>query len=442
MGLFDKLKKTTSDVLGGETIGRVEGDRGREEQISKKTPKNKPKARKEPTMTKKKKGLLGGMFGDKNPKSNKKSPTKVKEMSDTDLLGAVGNSSEEDEDVSKYIKTDKAGGRTRKTILSQLNIDEKAIIPNELITIEQIEAVEFTPTVPSGLSVEEVSRFCDQMEVEIERYRNVLISASEDKEKLIDELLRVERQILEDRNQEVLDSFISNGNTEREKLNESLITTQLANKELQDENEKLKRQFSSGSRPDKQLVAETSQLKAEVASLQSKLSNAAALTATPPDDELIKKLTDAEKLNAKLSKTVEELKISADDKAAAEELRKLREENERLRKSVPNGDAVNAQQVKALQDENRQLVSKIEKLSKPEINTPEDFEKKVMAQFQEQHGAVNKHVRKEMTAEEIQAMKKAQEDGDIVIKGFEQPQNPPADSGDIFKNMMAEFNED
>lgn len=427
MGIFSKISEKAGNIVGNERIGELEGEREKEKKAIKpkkkqvkksKTPKQKKEKVQKETPMAKESGFMSKMFKKKETKQTPR-PKMKKDLSDDDLVKQVGSQSQVDEeDISRYIKTDKVGGRTRLMILRELNITEYEALPSGLVTPEQIEAVEFTPTVPSGLSVSEVDSFCDQMEAAIAKYRELLLISNREKNALLDEIIRVERKVVEERNEEVLNSFLEQGSTEKSHLQESLIDSQLVNKELENENKKLREKIAlSGSKQGDPL--EISELKRTIANLEARLQEAQSNSGEKDSDELIAKLRAAEEQNAKLSRQLNEINSKSEvklDEESNRELNRLRKENELLKSSNNQSNDKIIQEIKR---ENEELAQQIKQLSSKSVNTPEDFDKIVMSQFKKQHGSGSKHVKKVMTQDEIEEMKRIQEeDGDIVIDGF------------------------
>lgn len=440
MGIMDKFKENASNALGNERVGEIEGKRDKKDQkpqAPKPKKQKKEKKRKEPKMKKTKKessGFMKGLFEGKGKnKTSEKIAEKIEQAeeeleinSEQTMLNEMKAEAEFEDDPSKYIQTDQVGGRNRAMILKQLNIEDNVSIPSDLVTPEQIENVEFTVSLPSGLDADEVARFCDIMENAVRRYRSELLRVSKEKEKLIDEILRGEQSVLEQRNQAQLNSFLEQGSSEKERLQESLIEAQRKKQQLELENEKLKSKLSElpsieGEIPD-EVVNENQELKNLVNSLQAKLALAESTAQESAiitnahqqetDSEAAAMLAQVESEKQELLKQIEELKKSEPNNSANHELEK---ENERLQRELEQAKKVVIPQVP--------------------IDSPEDYEKRIMEQFT--HGKVNKHVKTKLTDEDIAKMKEAQESGDITIKGFE---NVTSSGDTSFDDMMKELN--
>lgn len=443
MGIMDKFKENASNALGNERVGEIEGERDSQptKPKQKKAPKpakiKKDKKRKEPKMKKEKKetsGFMKGLFDNKKKEKTKldekiqETEDLFEENSEESMLNEMKAEAEFEDDPSKYIQTDQVGGRNRAMILKQLNIEDTVSIPSDLVTPEQIENVEFTVSLPSGLDADEVSRFCDIMENAVRKYRSELIRISKEKEKLIDEILRGEQQVLEQRNQSQLNSFLEQGSSEKERLQESLIEAQRTKQKLELENEKLKNKLSELPNIEGELspeiANENEELKHLVRDLQAKLAQAEA---TAVENQFTSN-TNKSEMNSETAEMLHQAEKR--NKELERELDKLREKS----RMTTQDDSVKL--------ENQQLKDEIEKLKKSStvipnapIDSPEDYEKRIMEQFTQ--GKINKHVKTKLTDEDIAKMKEAQESGDITIKGFE---NVVSSGDSSFDDMMKELN--
>ena len=414
MGLMDKIKKT----IGNERIGELDGEREETTKQSKPTKKSI-----------KNKGV--GKFT--KPKPNEQVEAVEAVEDDFANFDFAKDSEKDGEDhAEKYIKSSSVGGRSRRMILDSLGIKTGEIIPNEFVTPQQIENVEFTVSVPSGLDSQEVSLFCDNMEAAVKQYRTALLDAYEDREKLIEEVVRTEQAVVEGRNQAELNSVLSMGSDERDQINEKLINAQAEKLELENENSVLKRKLKEAvthTLPrDKELAAvkENEQLRRELEELRQATESAGSQDVNEEVDTLHQELELARERNDQLSKTVEDL-------------------NETIKSSQPETTA-DSSKVAELEEQVRQLIAKNEALKASgseaitiaEVETPVDYEKKIVEKFL-QTNKPSKHVKTSLTLEEIKKMKEANSAGDIRIKGFE-----PVDPGDDdpFAKMMAEMNED
>lgn len=440
MGFMDKLKNT----IGTERIGELEGERPS-------TPHNKTtkkeKKKKTPIITKAKK--------EKTLKS------KAVEKPDVeDFSIPVELNSEDDEHAERYIKTTQVGGRSRRMILDSLNISTGAIIPNEFVTPQQIEDVEFTISVPSGLDHKEVEAFCDTMESAIEKYRNALINAYEDREKLIEEIVRTEREVIEQRNQDQLDSFLNQNSDERDELNDRLILAQTKRVELAEENKLLKDKLNELPKLDSateiNLLAENEALKVELANAREAANNSALTVSNEEFDTIQQELVNERERSAKLS---EQLSLSQADNST-EKFDEIK--NNELELKLNKALALNKEyfdQIEGEKETKTQNESKINELKKqiqdlletnaelkatkvitPDnltIESPEDYEKVIMQQFMKKNEP-NKHVKKTLTQAEIEKIKKAQNSGDIKIEGI----NTSKYDEDPFSQMMSELNQD
>lgn len=406
MGLMDRLKQT----IGNEKVGVIAG-------------RPEPKANK----TKKTKG-------------NKKEKKILSSQSiKRDTLEELAFNNEEplidgEEHAEKYIKTDTVGGRSRRMILDALQIRTGEIIPNDLVTPEQIENTEFTISVPSGLDSDEVARFCDNMEEAVRQYRTALLGAYEDREKLIEEIVRTEQIVVESRNQAELNAVLNGSNDEREALSEKLIAAQSERLALESENIQLKRKLSNAIQEPSvsnedlmKLKSENEALLREMDIIRETSSTQASKDNTEDLDTLHRELEEYSERNDQLSKEVTDLR----EKLATQEGPTPNDEVESLRK-----------QIATLQSENA-LLKSTQKVEVKDDTGQKDDERAIMEKFMAKQ-SFNKgqptHPTK-LTIEEIAKIKEVNSTGDIRINGIND-QEEEEDESDPFTAMLKDLNRD
>lgn len=461
MGFFKKIKESTSEKFGNEKIGEIDKTREKKKGTKKKKPKKgKSKKEKKSFFNKKEKNIDDFIKTENTPTSQKQ-------------INHINTVEQEDDDYSKYIKTDKAGGRSRSMVLNQLGVREGVIIPDGLITPEAIDNVEFTMVVPSGLDPDEVAEFCNVLERGVTDYRNELKTIHNEKEKLIDEILRIETQIIEQRNQEALNAFITQGNDVKDKLQNDLVDIQMKYTELKQKNEvlqaRIKKREESGIDPD--VLEENHQLKNSIKKLEAKLVKLENSDTQVISAEVETKLTALEQENKELENELNEYKQSQETiNQLTEQNQKLQRELEKLlnkeSETIKNDQmSVTSPTAEVKPDEKPKIIEKTfdnskdieeknyqtsaepvnnETFSVTELDKEsDDYEKMVLEQYLNKNTKKkkNKHIKTKMTPEDIIKKKKAEAQGKVYVKGlnFE----TPTQTGDpLFDQMMKQMNED
>lgn len=417
MKLFDKISNSN---MGNEKIGEID----------------KKIERKKTKKTKEKKGLF--------TKKESKKEVRNQQPKQKRQVYVPSEPTNPDDDPSKYITTDKVGGRTRNMILKQLGITtEQSTIPSDLITPEAIDAVEFSVSVPSGLSFEEVDQFCKIVEAGISEYRNLINKLNSDVEKLIDELIRSDQQVLEQRNDSMLNTFMESTNGEKEKLENQIINL---NSELQ----KIKGEYEKQSPTLIKLKNEKEELLAQVSQLKASSENT---TTNEKQIELQQKLESTINDNKELEHELELLKkqtpkeVKVVDPALQAEVERLRVENERLKKIAEQNAKSEINQPKEVNNE----VKPPEKVVSPKATAPKtgvtpvkgfmlsdaSDEKEIMERVAQQY-AGKKHVKKDLTAKDIELIKESQKVDDIEINNSNSNKKAEVKS-DPFSNLMNEM---
>lgn len=420
MGFLNKAKDGVNNLIGSDKIGELDGDLENKETKQEKTPKTKsPKKPKE-----KKKGKF--FSKKKQEKELPVEPPKKEAPSIPNFL--VDN---DEIDPSDYITSDKVGsGRTRSMILKQLNLSN-IVIPkelnisnhignpkfDELVTPNEIDNIEFTVTIPSGLSVDEVGRFCDKMVEQVSYYRNMLRKLNQDKEILIDEIVNMDQQVLDEKSFAQIDNMM-NKDIELERLQDALINAQTENSQLKTQLNSKSKEISTNNVADKELITENEELKKEI-------------------EELNQILIDSNNYNEDINKMLSDQEENVD--FLKKENKKLKEQLERQENESNQTESHNSQLKEEDTKENivvpeEKVITKTEKVSpsKNELETEDatsyneselldnddDFEKKVMANFLKTNKN-NKHVKMPLTNEEILKIKEAEDNADISLKSNE-----------------------
>lgn len=248
-----------------------------------------------------------------------------------------------EENPQKYINTNEVGGRTRQMVLSYLNIDDNDVseMVEKLAAPDDIESVEFTISVPSGLDVDEVTEFCDTMEADVRKYRLIISSLKKDKELLISEILRVDAKAMEQKQNNLIGAQLGTANNKAEKLQDDVVKLRFEVQKAYAENKKLKQQLKTG------------------------------VVAAPVDNSLKE---ENENLRRQLDETSRQLstETAKANERAAQELKKLQEQNNQLKAQLDsvnsNAIATNDEELSKLKAQLNQKTSELDKL-KQEPNT-------------------------------------------------------------------------
>lgn len=86
-----------------------------------------------------------------------------------------------EENPQKYIHTDTAGGRNKEMVLHYLGINDNGEDTqlSKMVTPEEVRDIEFSTSVPTGLDAEEVEHFCNTIEANIAKYRELINAQKE-----------------------------------------------------------------------------------------------------------------------------------------------------------------------------------------------------------------------------------------------------------------------
>lgn len=452
MSLLEKMKDITDTEIIGELDGVDEKENKQREPKAKKgkavkqKPVRTPKPKKQ-QKPKKGEGFFANLFKKKDEFIDE---NEYYAEQDNDMFNDINNE-EDDIDPSKYIKTDVAGGRSRNMIMNEFGVSVGAIMPPDLPSAEDVDSVRFAVTVPSGFDTGEVDEFVDMMVVTVSGYRKELVKQSDVNQKLVDEILRLDRQALDQRNQETLDSFIAQGSNEREKLQNQLVDIQLKNNDLERQlNSLSKGEVISSSVNIEKLETENNSLKATVSKLQSKLSSLQSNGSEYNSDEIEQKLQDALRLNEELSHEVMELRESApvnqstgNEEELLLEIARLREENERLLSKKDEelvGRIEESQSIKIKVDETIKSIKSSDgdnsnafKQLYEAIDEGGDAEEEALKKIEAQASSKSKRARRALTEEDIERIKQEQEEKVDIL--------PNVSTGDdMMDRMLAEMN--
>lgn len=427
MGLFDKIKEEASSVIGNEKLGEMD----KKEEKKKKGGKGKKKgANKKAT---KKRGAKKA-----DPKELlKKAPVKEEEIDEISAM-IPSFDGEDDIDPSNYITTDVIGGRSRSMILNQLNIpDNEIAISEDLVTPEQIENTEFTMTVPSGLDVKEVDAFCVIMEKEVKKYRAALRKAHKEKELLIDEIVRCDAAALEQRNQNVLDTVLSQKNNEKNDLSDQLINAHRENNQLRDKLKSLEanKTTSLPSIDSQSLKAENERLHEQLNKLNQEI---ALMKAEKEQSALVKK----EKENVETQPEAKSEDKKASKKSNMKEIKEepvketeviFETQSKDIEKTEKtNTSASNQTQKHKVAEADKSSIMDIEEFTNSISGSGEEYEKEVLKQINKNFGGEKpKRVKSTLTPEDILRIQQAEAEAGRV--------EPTAESSSTFDQMLADY---
>lgn len=459
MSLLEKMKDITDTEIIGELDGvdekekKQRGPKPKKEKVVKQKPVRTPKPKKEkpkkqPKPKKEKgEGFFASLFKKKDEFIDE---NEYYAEQDNDMFNEINNE-EDDIDPSKYIKTDVAGGRSRNMIMNEFGVSVGAIMPPDLPSAEDVDSVRFAVTVPSGFDTGEVDEFVDMMVVTVSEYRKELVKQSDVNQKLVDEILRLDRQALDQRNQETLDSFIAQGSNERERLQNQLVDIQLKNNDLERQLKSIsKGEVITSSVNVEKLEAENNSLKATVSELQSKLSSLQSNSSEYNSDEIEQKLQDALRLNEELSHEVMELRESVPINQSTEneeelllEIARLREENERLLSKKDEevvGRIEESQPLEIKVDETIKSITSSDgdnsnafKQLYEAMDEGGDAEEEALKKIEAQASSKSKRAKRALTEEDIERIKQAQEEKIDIV--------PDVSTGDdMMDRMLAEMN--
>lgn len=353
MGLFDKLKQT----VGNEPLGKVNGKKAKQAKEAKE--KNTESHLSRPNRKKVKKSYKS-LFH-----SNKKDNSK-KEMKDNDLTFMKNNKNKkvqstasmdtmkkemlngysegDSEDPTKYIKSNSLGGRNKAMILQSLHIEDNKPLQGaarelgiHLLTPDEAENVQFDISTPSGVKLEQVEEYCDLVTSNISLLIERINKLSDDKNKLIDEIQRVENKALKDLQSQQMEQVLNQGSSERDKLQNELLDAKMTNKKINEENQTLRNKMKTinTSNNNSALIDENNKLKETINQLKLQLQNN---NSTNEDKQ--KQLTqNNDKLQAALS-----------------EIQKLKQEREELQKQIPETQTQLTSAIKKLEATQKELV--------------------------------------------------------------------------------------
>lgn len=165
---------------------------------------------------------MKNLFGKKDKKNTEKTKSTVVPEENQQYV----DREPKEENPQKYIHTDTAGGRNKEMVLHYLGInddgEEKQL--SQMVLPEEISDVEFSIATPYGLDKDEVEHFCNTMEANVAKYRELIASQKEDKEKLIKEVLRVDRQVQDIKQETLMAGSFGEDDNRVNQLNEKVLS--------------------------------------------------------------------------------------------------------------------------------------------------------------------------------------------------------------------------
>lgn len=126
--------------------------------------------------------------------------------------------------------------RNNYPVLEVLGIEEDIDISG-LITPDDIANTEFTLVAPTGINPKEVESFCDNLIIQLGKYRELIIKRQQDFKVLLDENANLVNKMAEQKQESDLASLLMTQKNSEDKLREQVINLQNENRELK---EKLK----------------------------------------------------------------------------------------------------------------------------------------------------------------------------------------------------------
>ena len=165
---------------------------------------------------------MKNLFGKKDKKNTEKTKSTVVPEDTQQYI----DREPKEENPQKYIHTDTAGGRNKEMVLHYLGInddgEEKQL--SQMVLPEEISDVEFSIATPYGLDKDEVEHFCNTMEANVAKYRELIALQKEDKEKLIKEVLRVDKQVQDIKQETLMAGSFGEDDNRVNQLNEKVLS--------------------------------------------------------------------------------------------------------------------------------------------------------------------------------------------------------------------------
>lgn len=271
-----------------------------------------------------------------------------------------------EENPQKYIHTDTAGGRNKEMVLHYLGIndDGEDTQLSKMVTPEEVRDIEFSTSVPTGLDAEEVEHFCNTIEANIAKYRELINAQKADKEKLIAEVLRVDRQVQENKQESLMAGQFGDDGNRVNQLNEKVLSLQ---EELQqstnqiNEYESMVQELRAKVNEYDNSSSNTSELEQEITSLQGQLQ--------AKDKELQAQKAEYEERIAKLSET-DDTSVQSENDKLSQQVKSLTQTNNELTEKLNDTSELDniKKQLSSEQSKNKKLNEEIAKLTSERDN--------------------------------------------------------------------------
>lgn len=271
-----------------------------------------------------------------------------------------------EENPQKYIHTDTAGGRNKEMVLHYLGINDNGEDTqlSKMVTPEEVRDIEFSTSVPTGLDAEEVEHFCNTIEANIAKYRELINAQKADKEKLIAEVLRVDRQVQENKQESLMAGQFGDDGNRVNQLNEKVLSLQ---EELQqstnqiNEYESMVQELRAKVNEYDNSSSDTSELEQEITSLQGQLQ--------AKDKELQAQKAEYEERIAKLSET-DDTSVQSENDKLSQQVKSLTQTNNELTEKLNDTSELDniKKQLSSEQSKNKKLNEEIAKLTSERDN--------------------------------------------------------------------------
>lgn len=305
---------------------------------------------------------MKNLFGKKDKKNTEKTKSTVVPEENQQYV----DREPKEENPQKYIHTDTAGGRNKEMVLHYLGINDggEDTQLSKMVTPEEVRDIEFSTSVPTGLDAEEVEHFCNTIEANIAKYRELINAQKADKEKLIAEVLRVDRQVQENKQESLMAGQFGDDGNRVNQLNEKVLSLQ---EELQqstnqiNEYESMVQKLRAKVNEYDNSSSNTSELEQEITSLQGQLQ--------AKDKELQAQKAEYEERIAKLSET-DDTAIQSENDKLSQEVKSLTQTNNELTKKLSDTSELDniKKQLLSEQSKNKKLNEEIAKLTSERDN--------------------------------------------------------------------------
>lgn len=305
---------------------------------------------------------MKNLFGKKDKKNTEKTKSTVVPQENQQYV----DREPKEENPQKYIHTDTAGGRNKEMVLHYLGINDggEDTQLSKMVTPEEVRDIEFSTSVPTGLDAEEVEHFCNTIEANIAKYRELINAQKADKEKLIAEVLRVDRQVQENKQESLMAGQFGDDGNRVNQLNEKVLSLQ---EELQqstnqiNEYESMVQKLRAKVNEYDNSSSNTSELEQEITSLQGQLQ--------AKDKELQAQKAEYEERIAKLSET-DDTAIQSENDKLSQEVKSLTQTNNELTEKLNDTSELDniKKQLLSEQSKNKKLNEEIAKLTSERDN--------------------------------------------------------------------------